>query len=140
MTDGNTPAGNVTGGSGIVAGGNVTFGNINGQFAVGSNINMVQSMNPTDLKELRESLLEFQKGIGKLGLDPDYQNAVNGSISTAVIEAKNEEPQLSEVKQSFEKAIQMAKRAGKAISNVSELYEPALKIAKFLGIAASFIP
>jgi hypothetical protein len=140
MTEDNNSEGKVTGGSGIVTGGNATFGNISGQFAVGANINMVQSISQPDLKELRESLLEFQKGINKLGLDPDHQNVINGDISTAVIEVKKEKPQVSEIKQCFEKAIQMVKGAGKTISSVSELYEPAIKIAKLLGIAASFVP
>ena len=141
MTEENKPEGKVTGGPGITAGGNVTFGNISGQFAVGSNINQVniQSINQTDLKELRENLLEFQKGIRKLGLDPDDQNSVNGNISTAVIEAKKEKPQLSKIKQYFENAIEVIKEAGKTISSISELYEPAKKIAKILGIAASFL-
>ena len=38
MTEENKPEGKVTGGSGITAGGNVTIGDISGQFAVGENI------------------------------------------------------------------------------------------------------
>ncbi|MHC1756205.1 MAG: hypothetical protein AB9861_12370 [Methanosarcina sp.] len=138
MIEDNKSEGKVTGGLGIVAGGNVTFGDNSGQFAVGENINQyqTQSISQPDLKELRENLLEFQKGINKLGLDPDYQNSVNGNISTAVIEVKKEDPQLSEIKQCFEKAIKMVKGAGKTIENISELYEPAKKIATILGIGA----
>ncbi len=138
MIEDNKSEGKVTGGSGIVAGGNVTFGDNSGQFAVGENITQyqIQSISQPDLKELRENLLEFQKGINKLGLDPDYQNSVNGNISTAVIEVKKEDPQLSEIKQCFEKAIKMVKGAGKTIENISELYEPAKKIATILGIGA----
>lgn len=141
MTDGNTPVGNITGGSGIVSGGNVTFGNNSGQIAVGSNINQsqFQSINQTDLKELRENLLEFQNEIRRLGLDSDYQSSVNGDISKAVIEAKKEKPEPSKIRQYFETAIQTIKDAGEAISSISELYEPAKKIAKILGIAASFL-
>lgn len=141
MTDVNTPVGNITGGSGIIAGGNVTFGNNSGQTAVGSNINQsqFQSINQTDLKELRENLLEFQNEIRRLGLDPDFQSSVNGDISKAVIEAKKEKPEPSKIKQYFEAAIQTIKDTGEAISNISELYEPAKKIAKILGIAASFL-
>lgn len=141
MIEDNKSEGKVTGGLGIVAGGNLTFGNNSGQFAAGKNINQfqIQSISQPDLKELRENLLEFQKGINKLGLDPDYQNSVNGNISTAVIEIKKEDPQLPEIKQCFEKAIKMIKGVGKSIESISELYEPAKKIATILGIGASLL-
>ncbi len=141
MTEENKSEGKVTGDSGVVAGGNVIFGNINGQFAAGSNItqHQIQLISSHDLKELRESLLEFQNEIRRLGLDPDYQSSVNGDISKAVIEAKKEKPEPSKIRQYFEAAIQTIKDAGDAISSISELYEPAKKIATLLGIAASFL-
>jgi hypothetical protein len=139
MTDGNTPQGNVTGSSGINAGGNVTFGNINGQFAVGSNINQAQTINQTDLKELRENLLEFQKGVDKLGLEPEDQNIVNGNISAAVKEAKKDEPQISKIRDQLENANGVISEAGKTLSNISELYGPVKKVFKLVGIAASFL-
>jgi hypothetical protein len=105
----------------------VTFGNISSQFAVGSNItqNQIQTISSPDLKELRESLLEFQKEIRRLGLDPDYLSSVNGDISKAVIEAKKEKPEPSKIRQYFEAAIQTIKDARETISSISELYEPA---------------
>jgi hypothetical protein len=139
MIDGNTPQGNVAGGPGINAGGNVTFGNVNGQFAVGANINQVQSINQTDFKELRESLFEFQKGIDKLKLEPEDQSIVNGSISAAVKEAKKEEPQLPKIKEQLEDANGIITEAGKTISSISELYEPVKKAFKLVGAAASFL-
>lgn len=141
MTENNKLEGKVTGGSGIVSGGDVNIGNISGQFAAGSGItqNQIQSINSPDLKELRESLLEFQNEIRRLGLDPDYHSSVNGDISKAVIEAKKEKPEPSKIRQYFEAAIQTIKDTGEAISSISELYEPAKKIAKILGIAASFL-
>lgn len=141
MTEEIKSEGKVTGGSGIVAGGNVTFGNISSQFAVGSSItqNQIQSISSSDLKELRESLLEFQNEIFRLGFDPDYQSSVNGDISKAVIEAKKEKPEPSKIRQYFEAAIQTIKDTGEAISSISEFYEPAKKIAKILGITASFL-
>ncbi len=53
----------VEGGSGITAGGNVTFGNVSSQFAAGENIEQIQSifMEQPDLEELRKSLLAFQE-------------------------------------------------------------------------------
>ena len=141
MTEEDKPKVNVMGGPGITSAGYVTFGNNSGQIAVGSNINQsqFQSINQTDLKELRENLLEFQNQIRRLGLGPDYQSSVNGDISKAVIEAKKEKPEPSKIGQYFEAAIKTIKDTGEAISSISELYEPAKKIAKILGIAASFL-
>jgi hypothetical protein len=141
MTEENKSEEKVTSVSGIVAGGNVAFGNISGQFAAGSNItqNQILPISSLDLKELRENLLEFQKEICRLGLDPDYQSSINGDISKALIETKKEKPEQSKIRQYFEAAVQTIKDTGEAISSISELYEPAKKIAKILGIAASFL-
>lgn len=141
MVEENKPEGRAVGGTGITAGGNVNFGNNTGQIAVGQNINQnqVQTIDQTDFKELRENLLEFQKGIEKLGLEPEDQNIVNGNISAAVKEAKKDEPQLSKIKEQLENANGVIKETGKTISSISELYEPAKKVFKALGIAASFL-
>ena len=139
MIEENKPEGKVVGGTGIIAGGNVTFSDVSGQFAVGENITQVQSIAQNDLKELRENLLEFQKGIDKLGLEPADQNIVNANISSAIQEAEKEEPHSSKIKERFESAINIVKEAGKTISNVSELYEPAKKIAKMFGIALTLL-
>ncbi len=130
---------NVTGGTGITAGGNVSFGNINGNFAVGSNIVQTQSIGQADLEELRKSLLEFQKGIARLNLSPAYQNVVNGDVSAAIIEADEDKPAMPKIKDRFESAINIIKKAGKTIKDISELYEPATKIAKLVGIALPFL-
>ncbi len=130
---------NVTGGTGITAGGNVTFGNISGQFAVGSGNVQTQSIGQADLEELRKSLLDFQKGIARLGLSDDDKNIVSGKISEAVKESKKETPILSKIKDTFESAINAVKEAGTAIKDISELYEPAKKIAKLVGIALPFL-
>ncbi|MCO5383475.1 MAG: hypothetical protein NHB15_16530 [Methanosarcina barkeri] len=141
MVEEDQTKGNVMGGPGITSGGDVTFGNSSGQVGIGQNIDqsLFQSINQTNLRELRESLLEFQKEIGRLGLDPNYQNIINGDISKAVIEAKKEQTEPSKIRQYFEAAIQTTKDAGRAISSISELYEPAKKIAKILGTAISFL-
>lgn len=132
---------NVMGGPGITSAGDVTLSDVSGQVGIGNSINIsrVGPMEQTNLKELRESLLEFQKEIRRLGLDHDYQSSVNGDISKAVIEAKKEKPESSKIRQYFEAAIQTIKDAGEAILSISELYEPAKKIAKILGIATSFL-
>lgn len=139
MVEENKPEGRVVGGTGITAGENVNFGNNTGQIAVGANINQVQSINQIDFKELKENLLEFQKGIDELGLEPEDQNIVNGNISAAVKEAKKDEPQLSKIKEQLENANGVIKETGKTISSISALYEPAKKVFKALGIAASFL-
>lgn len=141
MTEEDKSKVNVIGGSGITSAGDVTFGDVSGQVGIGNNINItrVEPIDQTNLKELRESLLEFQNEIRRLGLDPDYQSSVNGDLSKAVIEAKKEKPEPSKIRQYFEAAIQTIKDTGEAMSSISELYEPAKKIAKILGIATSFL-
>ncbi len=138
MTEEHEYSKNVTGGSGIISGGNVSISNVSGQLVSGKNITFVQ-IGQTDLEELRKNLNDFQKGINKLGLSSNYQNVVNGEISAAIIEAEKEKPALSEIKEKFESAIDTVKRAGKAINNISELYEPAKKIAKLVGIGLPFL-
>jgi len=132
-------SGRINGGSGITAGGNFTFGDVSGQVVIGDNNVQIQSIEQVDLEKLRKSLLDFQNEIAKLDLPPNYQNAVNGEISAAIIEADEEKPALSEIKNKFESAINTAKKAGKEINEISELYEPAKKIAKLVGIGITFL-
>lgn len=129
----------VRGGSGITAGGDVSIGDVSGPMVIGDHNTLIQSIGQTDLEELRKSLLDFQNGIEKLGLPPNYENIVNGDISSAIIEAEEKKPGLAVVKQKFESAINTAKKAGKTITEISELYEPAKKIASILGITLSFL-
>lgn len=139
MTEENKPEGKVVGGAGIAAGGNVTIGDVSGQIATGENINQVQAIEQKDLKEIRESLLEFQRGIDKLGLETNDQNIVNGDINSAIKETQEEKPQPSKIKERFENAIETINKARKSFSNISELYEPAKKIATILGIGLSLL-
>jgi hypothetical protein len=126
-------------GTGITAGGDVSFGDVSGQVAVGSGIVQTQSIGQADLEELRKSLLDFQKGTAKLGLSDEDQSIVNGKITEAIKETKKETPVLSKIKETFESAINTVKEAGRAIKDVSELYEPAKKIAKLVGIGLSLL-
>ena len=130
---------NVTGGTGITADGDVSFGNNSGQIAIGENITQIQTIGQADLEELRKSLSDFQEGIDKLGLSPNYQNVVNGDISAAIIEADNKKPVLSKIKEKFESAVNTIEKAGKTIKDISELYEPAKKIATLLGIGLTLL-
>ena len=129
----------VLGGPGITAGGNVTFGDVSGQVAVGEHIEQIQTIEQTDLEELRKSLIDFQKGIAKLSLSPEDQSIVHGKISEAVKEAKKDHPALPTIKERFEGAINTVREAGKAVKDISELYEPAKKIAHLVGVSLSFL-
>ena len=51
----------VEGGPGITAGGNVNFGDVSGQVAIGEHIEQIQTIEQPDLEELRKSLLAFQE-------------------------------------------------------------------------------
>ena len=133
---------NVVGGPGINAGGDVTFGDVSGQVGIGEHIEQIQTIQTieqTDLEELRKSLLAFQEQVAYLGLSPNYQNVVNGAISAAVIEAEEDKPTLSKIKEGFESALNTIRKAGKTIQDTSELYEPAKKIAQLIGVSLSLL-
>ena len=121
----------VSGGSGITAGGNVSINGVSGQVAIGEDIIQISQ---TNLKNLLDSLLEFQKGVPKLDLSPEDQNIVNGEISAAIKEAKKDKPALSKIKERFGSIIRTVKEAGKSIKDISEFYEAAKKIAPILGL------
>ncbi len=130
----------IVGGAGITAGGDVNISKVSGQFAAGSGIVQTQYIGQTDFEELRKSLLDFQKSVAKLNLSPEYQSVVNGDMSAAIIEAKEDKPALSKIRDRFESAINIIKKAGKTMKDISELYEPATKIARLVGIGLSFLP
>ena len=129
----------VMGRPGITAGGDVSFGDVSGQVAIGEHIEQIQSIEQTDLEELRKSLLDFQKEVAKLSLSSEDQSIVSGKISEAVKEAKKDNPALPTIKERFESAINTVKEAGKAVKDISELYEPAKKIAKLVGVSLSLL-
>lgn len=124
----------VSGGPGITAGGTVQISGVSGQVAIGEDITQIQVISQTDIKDLLDSLHEFQKGVPKLELSPEDQSIVNGEISAAIKEAKKDKPVPSKIKERFGSIISTIKEAGKSIKDISELYEPAKKIATVLGI------
>ena len=130
---------NISGGSGITANGNVTFGNVSGQLAIGKDIKQIQYIEKNDLEILRKNLLAFQQGITNLDLSSEDQSIVNGDISAAIKEAKKDKPTLSRIKEKFESVVSTVKEAGNTINNISELYEPAKKIATILGIGLTLL-
>ena len=121
-------------GPGITTAGDVSVSIGSGQVAIGEYIAQTQLISPTDLKDLINSLHEFQKGVPKLDLTPEDQSIVNGEISAAVKEAKKDKPALSKLKERFVSIISTVKEADKSIKDISELYEAAKKIAPILGI------
>ena len=124
----------VSGGSGITTTGDVHISVGSGQLGIGKGITQTQIIPPTDLKDLRDSLLELQKGVPELDLTPENQSIVNGEISAAIKEAKKDKPVVSKIKERFVSIIGTVKDAGKSINDISELYEAAKKIAPILGI------
>lgn len=123
----------VSGGSGITTTGDVHISVGNGQLGIGKGITQTQ-ISQTDLKDLRDTLLELQKGVPELDLTPEDQSIVNGEISAAIKEAKKDKPVVSKIKERFVSIIGTVKDAGKSINDISELYEAAKKIAPILGI------
>ena len=124
----------VSGGLGITTTGDVHISVGSGQLGIGKGITQTQIISPTDLKDLLDSLHEFQKRVPKLDLTPEDQSIVNGEISAAIKEAKKDKPALSKIKERFERMIGTVKDAGKNIKDISELYEAAKKIAPILGL------
>ena len=106
----------VIGSSGITATGNVSIGGISGQVAIGENITQTQ-ISQTDLKNLLDSLLEFQKGVPELDFSPEDHSIVNGEISAAIKEAKKDKPALSKIKERFVSVISTVKEAGNRLSH-----------------------
>lgn len=130
---------NAGGSTRITVDGNVTIGDVNGQFAIGGNITQTQSISVTDLNDLRTGLLDFQNGFAKLDLSAEDKDIVKGDISSAIKEAKKSKPVLSKIKGRFENIINTINETGNTIKDISELYEPAKKIAKLVGISTSFL-
>ena len=122
----------VEGGAGIVAGGNVTFGNVSGQVAIGENITQTQTISTADKKELQESLEQFKEELAKLNLPPDEASTVNGDVTAAIREAKKEKPDPEKIKGRFQGALDTIKEVGDTIEKVSK-WEWTKKIVKTLG-------
>ena len=122
----------IMGGPGITAGGNVTFGDVSGQVAIGENITQTQTLSSSDKKELRDSLVQFQKEIAKLNFPADTMATVNGDVTAAIKEAEKEKPDPSKIKSRFEGAIDTIKEVGDTIEKVSK-WEWTGKVIKILG-------
>ena len=123
---------NIVGGTGITAGGNVNFGDVSGQVAIGENITQTQTLSSSDKKELRDSLVQFQKEIAKLNLPADTMAIVNGDVTAAIKESEKEKPDPSKIKSRFEGALDTVKEVGDTIDKVSK-WEWTEKVVKLLG-------
>ena len=123
---------NIIGGTGITSGGNVNFGDVSGQVAIGENITQTQTLSSSDKKELRDSLVQFQKEIAKLNLPADTMAIVNGDVTAAIKESEKEKPDPSKIKSRFEGALDTVKEVGDTIDKVSK-WEWTGKVIKTLG-------
>ncbi len=123
---------NIVGGTGITAGGDVTFGNVRGQVGIGQNITQTQTLSALEKKELLDCLIQFQKEVTKLGIPEEELSTVNGDLNAAIKEAKKEEPDTTKIKSRFESAIDTVKEVGDTIEKVSK-WEWTGKILKILG-------
>ena len=123
---------NIVGGTGITAGGDVNFSDINGQVAIGKNITQTQTLSSSDKKELRDNLVLFQKEIAKLNLPADTMAIVNGDVTAAIKESEKEKPDPSKIKSRFESALDTVKEVGDTIDKVSK-WEWTGKVIKLLG-------
>lgn len=121
---------NIEGGTGITAGGNVTFANVGGNVAIGGNNTL--TLSSSDKKELRDSLVQFQKEIAKLNLPSDTMAVVNGDVTAAIKESEKEKPDPSKIKSRFEGALDTVKEVGDTIDKVSK-WEWTGKVIKTLG-------
>jgi hypothetical protein len=127
----------VIGGPGITAGGNVTFGDVSGHVAVGQNIIQTQTLSFLDKRELRDSLVQFQKEIAKLKLPADTMTTVNGDVNAAIKEAEKEKPDPLKIKGRFEGALDTIKDVGDTIEKVSkwEWTGKVIKVLEKLGLS-----
>ena len=123
---------NIVGGTGITSGGNVNFGDVSGQVAIGENITQTQTLSSSDKKELRDSLVQFQKEIAKLNLPADTMVVVTGDVTAAIKESEKEKPDPSKIKSRFEGALDTVKEVGDTIDEVSK-WEWTGKVIKTLG-------
>ena len=122
----------ITGGTGITAGGDVTFGDVSGQVAIGENITQTQTLSGPDKKELLNNLIEFRKEIAKLDIPNDEKSTINGDINAAIREAEKEKPYPSKIKSGFEGALDTVKEVGDTIEKVSS-WEWTKKVISTLG-------
>lgn len=122
----------IIGGTGITSGGDVIFGDISGQVAIGENITQMQTLSAFDKVELLYSLLGFQKEIAKLNLPASKMSIVNGDVAAAINEAEKEKPDASKIKSRFEGALDAIKDVDDFIEKVSK-WEWTGKIIKILG-------
>lgn len=122
----------IVGGVGITAGGDVTFADVSGQVAIGENITQTQTLSPSDKKELRDNLVQFQKEITKLNLLDGTMATVKGDVSAAIKEAEKEKPDPLKIKSRFEGALDTMKEVGDNIEKVSK-WEWTGKVIQILG-------
>lgn len=121
----------VLGGTGITAGENVIFENINSTIAVGANINI----SLLDIEDLKNDLLAFKEAISKSNLLPQDKTIAEGDITAAIKESENETPKLEKITKRVISAIETIQETGKKMEEYG-LFDIASKVAKKLAISA----
>lgn len=121
----------VLGGTGITAGENVIFENINSPIAVGANINISLS----DIEDLKQDLLAFKEAISTSNLLPEDKTIAEGDITAAIKESENETPKLEKITKRVVSAIETIQETGKKMEEYG-LFDIASKVAKRLAISA----
>ncbi len=121
----------VLGGTGITAGENVIFENINSPIAVGANINI----SLLDIEDLKNDLLAFKEAISKSNLLPQDKTIAEGDIPAAIKESENETPKLEKITKRVISAIETIQETGKKMEEYG-LFDIASKVAKKLAISA----
>ena len=122
---------------GVSVSGNITIGDIHGQFAMGENITQKQYKHVQDIEELQKYLLDFQKLLDELNLPAEDKEIIKGDISAAIRETKKDKPEISKIRQRFEDTIDTLKEAGETVTSISGLYPLAKTIAGFIGLSTS---
>jgi hypothetical protein len=123
----------VFGGNGITAGGNVSFENVNGQIAIGTNIKQ-ESISLSDIEGLRQDLLSFKEAVLKSDLSPEDKQIVAGDIAAAIKESDSNTPKLEKITKRIVSAIETVQETGKKMEDYG-LLDIASKIIKKLAIS-----
>jgi hypothetical protein len=113
---------------GINTSGNVTIGDVSGQFAMGKNISQVHSSSTIDIEKLKKNLLDFKEELSNLDLSPENQEIIKGDVSAALKEAGKDNPKLPNIKSRIENVIETLKDTGVTVKNIAEICG-SLKIA-----------
>jgi hypothetical protein len=118
--------------AGITAGGNVSFGNVSGQVAIGRGITQTQTISAPEKKELLECLRKFREEIEQLNLPEEELSTVKGDLSAAIKETEKNSPDPSKIKSRFQGALDAINTVAGAVDKIIDSPTTA-KILNLLG-------